>query len=184
MIGCLIEYIGLKVQQAVADCLPALTATIREDAEAIVKKLLFVLLESASYGERKGKSSSLLPCIFIILFMIRSGIWTCWYHQRSWFNCFQTNGHHNLSHHLFTRQTEFQVKYANETRLRLIVGCCRHREGALMAFEMFCTTLGRLFEPYVKQVLPHLLFCFGDGNQFVREVIRHKTKSNRFFILS
>ena len=39
-----------------------------------------------------------------------------------------------------------------------------------MAFEMFCGMLGRLFEPYVKQVIPHLLFCFGDGNQFVREV--------------
>lgn len=43
------------------------------------------------------------------------------------------------------------------------------REGAVMAFELFCTRLGRLFEPYVVNVLPMLLVCFGDVTAPVRD---------------
>lgn len=45
----------------------------------------------------------------------------------------------------------------------------QHRQGALFAFETLTATLGRLFEPYIIQVVPLLLVCFSDANADVRE---------------
>ncbi|KAG6306393.1 hypothetical protein E4U45_007207 [Claviceps purpurea] len=43
------------------------------------------------------------------------------------------------------------------------------REAALLAFELLSTVLGRLFEPYVLQIVPQLLNGFGDSNGDVRD---------------
>ncbi|KAG6039359.1 hypothetical protein E4U41_002831 [Claviceps citrina] len=43
------------------------------------------------------------------------------------------------------------------------------REAALLAFELLSTVLGRLFEPYVLQIVPQLLSGFGDSNGDVRD---------------
>lgn len=43
------------------------------------------------------------------------------------------------------------------------------REAALLAFELLSTILGRLFEPYVIQIVPVLLGGFGDSNGDVRD---------------
>ena len=44
-----------------------------------------------------------------------------------------------------------------------------HREGALLAYELLSTILGRVFEPYVIQIVPQLLSSFGDSSGDVRE---------------
>eukprot|EP00698_Gefionella_okellyi_P016583 TRINITY_DN4753_c0_g1_i1.p1 TRINITY_DN4753_c0_g1~~TRINITY_DN4753_c0_g1_i1.p1 ORF type:complete len:2587 (+),score=586.43 TRINITY_DN4753_c0_g1_i1:38-7798(+) len=43
------------------------------------------------------------------------------------------------------------------------------RQGALMALEQLCLKLGRLFEPFVIQILPHLLSAYNDTAGEVRE---------------
>ncbi|KAL2115355.1 hypothetical protein VTJ04DRAFT_9610 [Mycothermus thermophilus] len=43
------------------------------------------------------------------------------------------------------------------------------RESAMLSYELLATILGRLFEPYVIQIVPQLLTGFGDGNANVRD---------------
>ncbi|KAI2609222.1 translational activator GCN1 [Hypoxylon sp. NC1633] len=45
----------------------------------------------------------------------------------------------------------------------------QQREGAFLAFELLPTILGRIFEPYVIQIVPQLLSGFGDSNGDVRD---------------
>ena len=51
------------------------------------------------------------------------------------------------------------------------------REAALLAFELLSVILGRLFEPYVIQIVPQLLSGFGDSNGDVREACLAAAKS-------
>ncbi|ETS84164.1 hypothetical protein PFICI_02189 [Pestalotiopsis fici W106-1] len=45
----------------------------------------------------------------------------------------------------------------------------QQREGAFLAFELLPLILGRLFEPYIIQIVPQLLTGFGDTNADVRD---------------
>ncbi|KAJ4411345.1 translational activator of GCN4 [Neurospora sp. IMI 360204] len=51
------------------------------------------------------------------------------------------------------------------------------RESAMIALELLSTILGRLFEPYVIQIVPQLLAGFGDSNPNVREAALAAAKS-------
>ena len=51
------------------------------------------------------------------------------------------------------------------------------RQGALFAYEMFSLILGRAFEPYVIQIVPHLIVTFGDANADVREACLDAAKT-------
>lgn len=51
------------------------------------------------------------------------------------------------------------------------------REGSLLAYELLSTILGRLFEPYVIQIVPQLLLSFGDSNANVRDAALAASKA-------
>jgi hypothetical protein len=52
-----------------------------------------------------------------------------------------------------------------------------HRQGALFAYELLALILGRKFEPYMIEVLPQLLSCFGDADASVREACLDAAKA-------
>ncbi|KAI1626877.1 elongation factor EF-3 [Exophiala viscosa] len=51
------------------------------------------------------------------------------------------------------------------------------RQGAMMAYELMSLLLGRTFEPYVIEVLPQFLTCFGDPVASVREATLDTAKT-------
>lgn len=124
-----------QVQESVANCLPHLMPSIKDDAPGIIKKLLNQLVKSEKYGERRGAAYGIAGVVkgLGILSLKQLDIMT------------------KLTYHIQEKKNY------------------KSREGALFAFEMLCTTLGRLFEPYIVYVLPHLLQCFGDSSQYVRQ---------------
>ncbi len=52
-----------------------------------------------------------------------------------------------------------------------------HRQGSLFAYELLSLILGKTFEPYIIEVLPQLLSCFGDANATVREACLDTAKT-------
>eukprot|EP00090_Calanus_glacialis_P034085 TRINITY_DN5691_c0_g1_i1.p1 TRINITY_DN5691_c0_g1~~TRINITY_DN5691_c0_g1_i1.p1 ORF type:complete len:2002 (-),score=813.41 TRINITY_DN5691_c0_g1_i1:71-5326(-) len=123
------------VQEAVANCLPPLTPSIKEEAPKLVGELLHTLLNTENFGERKGAAYGLAGLV--------KGLGILSLKQLD----------------IMNRLTEALQDKKNH----------RHREGSLFALSQLCAMLGRLFEPYIVHVLPHLLLCFGDSNQYVRE---------------
>jgi len=124
-----------QVQEAVANCLPPLTPSIKEEAPKLVGELLHTLLNTENFGERKGAAYGLAGLV--------KGLGILSLKQLD----------------IMNRLTEALQDKKNH----------RHREGSLFALSQLCAMLGRLFEPYIVHVLPHLLLCFGDSNQYVRE---------------
>ena len=132
-----------QVQVAVAECLAPLVPSIKDVAPQLIQRILYQLLESENYGERRGAAHGLAGLV--------KGLGL-----------------------LSLKQLEIMP-----TLIEAITNKknFKHREGAMMAFEQLCTMMGTLFEPYVINVLPHLLVCFGDGNQYVREATEKASKA-------
>ena len=51
------------------------------------------------------------------------------------------------------------------------------RESALLAYELLSVILGRVFEPYVVEIVPQLLVGFGDSNANVRDACLETSKA-------
>ncbi|CEQ38752.1 SPOSA6832_00193 [Sporobolomyces salmonicolor] len=51
------------------------------------------------------------------------------------------------------------------------------RQGAIFGYEVLSTVLGRLFEPYITEIVPLLLACFGDSSTDVREATQDAAKA-------
>lgn len=132
-----------QVQIAVAECLAPLVPSIKDVAPQLIQRILYQLLESENYGERRGAAYGLAGLV--------KGLGL-----------------------LALKQLDIMP-----TLIEAITNKknFKHREGALMAFEQLTTMMGTLFEPYVINVLPHLLVCFGDGNQYVREATEKASKA-------
>ena len=131
-----------QVQEAVANCIPHLIPSLKDQAPQIVKKLMNQLVKSDKYGERRGAAYGIAGLVKGL------GI-------------------------LSLKQLDIMSKLTNHIQDKKNYKC---REGALFAFEMLCSTLGRLFEPYIVHVLPHLLQCFGDSSQYVRQAADETAK--------
>ncbi|KAI9797836.1 MAG: translational activator of GCN4 [Candelina submexicana] len=52
-----------------------------------------------------------------------------------------------------------------------------YRQGALFAYELLALILGRVFEPYIIQIVPELLSSFGDNSTDVREACLDTAKT-------
>ncbi|ESO82427.1 hypothetical protein LOTGIDRAFT_223326 [Lottia gigantea] len=123
------------VQEAVANCLPPLVAGIKQEAPALIERLLKTLLESEKYAERRGASYGLAGLV--------KGLGIMSLKQQN----------------VMTTLTEAIQDKKDPVK----------REGALFAFEMLCNMLGKFFEPYIVNIIQHLLLCFGDAKGFVRK---------------
>uniref|UniRef100_A0A8D8V396 eIF-2-alpha kinase activator GCN1 n=1 Tax=Cacopsylla melanoneura TaxID=428564 RepID=A0A8D8V396_9HEMI len=124
-----------QVQEAVANCLPPLVNSVKDEGQAICKRLLKKLLDSDNYGERKGAAYGLAGMIKGL------GI-------------------------LVLKQYEIMASLTNAIQNKKNY---KHREGSLIALQELVNMLGRVFEPYIVNVLPHLLLCFGDNSTYVRQ---------------
>lgn len=123
------------VQRAVSACLSPLMQSKKDDAPALVSRLLDQLMKSNKYGERRGAAFGLAGVV-----------------KGFGISCLKKNG---------------IVAVLREGLVDRNSAKCR--EGALLGFECLCETLGKLFEPYVIQMLPLLLVSFSDQVVAVRE---------------
>lgn len=68
------------------------------------------------------------------------------------------------------QQTGYMKKAIQDSKIN-------KRIGGLIGVEVFTVMLGRLFEPYITQLLPSLLVCYADATITVREVTEDTSRT-------
>ncbi|KAJ6951920.1 eIF-2-alpha kinase activator GCN1 isoform X2 [Populus alba x Populus x berolinensis] len=132
------------VQRAVSFCLSPLMQSKKDDAPALVSRLLDQLMNSDKYGERRGAAFG--PAGVVKGYGI---------------SCSKKYG----------ITAAIRESLADRSSVR-------HREGAQLAFECFCETLGKLFEPFVcDSNVAVLLVSFSDQVVAVREAAECAARS-------
>ncbi|GAY56659.1 hypothetical protein CUMW_173570 [Citrus unshiu] len=164
------------VQRAVSSCLSPLMQSMQDEAPTLVSRLLDQLMKSDKYGERRGAAFGLAGVVkgfgisslkkYGIAATLREGL------------ADRNNGIYGDSseedvNSLWNRARFLASLWASkefqDTSVFFFWNSAKRREGALLAFECLCEKLGRLFEPYVIQMLPLLLVAFSDQVVAVRE---------------
>ncbi|KAG6741628.1 hypothetical protein POTOM_054903 [Populus tomentosa] len=128
------------VQRAVSFCLSPLMQSKKDDAPALVSRLLDQLMNSDKYGERRGAAFGLAGVV-----------------KGYGISCLKKYG----------ITAAIRESLADRSSVK-------HREGAQLAFECFCETLGKL---YVIQMLPLLLVSFSDQVVAVHEAAECAARS-------
>nr|XP_034898787.1 protein ILITYHIA-like [Populus alba] len=132
------------VQRAVSFCLSPLMQSKKDDAPALVSRLLDQLMNSDKYGERRGAAFGLAGVV-----------------KGYGISCSKKYG----------ITAAIRESLADRSSVR-------HREGAQLAFECFCETLGKLFEPFVcDSNVAVLLVSFSDQVVAVREAAECAARS-------
>ncbi|KAJ3335308.1 translational activator of GCN4 [Gonapodya sp. JEL0774] len=131
------------VQVAVSECLPPLIRSLKENASAVIARLLRTLFEGTDYASRRGAAYGLAGAVK------GRGL--------------SALKEYNIITILKEASEDKKVK--------------ERREGAAMAYETLTLTLGRLFEPYIIQIIPVLLPLFGDSSKDVRDAAWEASKA-------
>ena len=133
----------LGVQMAVSRCLHPLVKLSPSLAKSLIPLLIEQLLSASKYGDRRGAAYGLAG-------VVKGGgsKYLCLLNIRLLRECGIMS----------SLQEAIEDKKNPEKR-----------EGALIAYECLSFSLGRLFEPYIIQMIPLLLSTFGDPNKDVRD---------------
>ncbi|KAK9083066.1 hypothetical protein Scep_029537 [Stephania cephalantha] len=154
------------VQRAVSTCLSPLMLSKKDEAQALVSRLLNQLMHSDKYGERRGAAFGLAGVVkgFGISCLKKNGIVVAL--QQGLEDSAAVTEVVDLCDEAAVVLNDLCDESMRSSRILPFItkhfyalNSAKAREGALLAFECLCENLGRVFEPYVDE-LQSCYCCF------------------------